>query len=143
MPHRGDSAARSAGLLQIGEVADRVGLSLRTVRYYEEQGFLMPEARSTGGFRLYSEDQIDRLAVIKQMKPLGFSVQEMRELLDARDALRGSAGDEARRHAKAKLSEYADASAERCEKLREQIRQAEGLASQLRREAHGEGATPD
>jgi MerR family transcriptional regulator, copper efflux regulator len=142
MPHREDSAVKSASLLQIGEVADRVGLSLRTVRYYEEQGLLTPETRSTGGFRLYSEDQIDRLAVIKQMKPLGFTVQEMRELLDARDALRGAAGDDARHRAEAKLSEYAEAAAERCAKLREQMRQAEGLASQLRREARGESAAP-
>ena len=57
----------AAALLQIGEVADRVGLSLRTVRYYEEQGLLTPASRTSGGFRLYSEAQVDRLALIKQM----------------------------------------------------------------------------
>ena len=118
-------------LLQIGEVAERVELSLRTVRYYEEQGLLEPESRSPGGFRLYSEDQVDRLALIKQMKPLGFTVQEMRELLDARDALR-STGDPA---AADKLSAYADDAAKRCAKLSKQLEQAKGLAGQLRREA--------
>jgi DNA-binding transcriptional MerR regulator len=133
-PH--PTAAPSAPLLQIGEVAERVGLSLRTVRYYEEQGLLTPESRSTGGFRLFSEDQVDRLLLIKQMKPLGFTVQEMRELLDARDALRAPDGsDELRHAAAATLSQYADAAAERCAKLLKQIRQAEGLAGQLRREA--------
>src|SRR4051812_28332313 len=83
-------------LLQIGEVAERVGLSLRTVRYYEEQGLLTPESRTAGGFRLFSEEQVDRLLLIKQMKPLGFSVQEMCDLLDARDVARGAhTGDRA------------------------------------------------
>ncbi|MEA2268883.1 MAG: hypothetical protein QOC64_1493 [Solirubrobacteraceae bacterium] len=143
MPDRDVRAAKTGGLLQIGEVADRVGLSLRTVRYYEEQGLLTPETRSAGGFRLYSEDQVDRLGLIKQMKPLGFTVQEMRELLDARDALRAAdASGDARLAAAATLSEYAEAAAERCAKLSEQIRQAEGLAGRLRREARGEGARP-
>jgi len=123
-------------LLQIGEVADRVGLSLRTVRYYEEQGLLTPQTRSAGGFRLYGTDQVDRLALIKQMKPLGFAVGEMRELLDARDVLRApDAGPEAHRAAADQLGDYATRAAERCGKLREQLSQAEGLAGQLRREA--------
>lgn len=118
----------STALLQIGEVADRVGLSLRTVRYYEEQGLLEPESRSPGGFRLYSERQVDRLSLIKQMKPLGFTVAEMRDLLDARDELPDVA-------AAAKLSAYADDAAKRCAKLSQQLEQAKGLAGQLRREA--------
>jgi DNA-binding transcriptional MerR regulator len=64
----------TSALLQIGEVADHVGLSLRTVRYYEEQGLLAPRTRTTAGFRLYAEEQVDRLALIKLMKPLGFIV---------------------------------------------------------------------
>jgi len=125
-----------SGLLQIGEVAERVGLSLRTVRYYEEQGLLEPASRSPGGFRLYSTDQVDRLALIKQMKPLGFTVQEMRELLDARDALRSvPAASVPAETAAATLSEYADAAAKRCAKLSEQLDQAKGLAGQLRSEA--------
>ena len=133
-------------LLQIGEVADRVGLSLRTVRYYEEHGLLTPEARSAGGFRLYSDDQVDRLALIKQMKPLGFTVQEMRELLDARDALQGQdageAGGARRAAAAATLGSYAGAAAERIERLRRQLAQARGLADQLRREAAEAGSPP-
>lgn len=121
-------------LLQIGDVAERVGLSLRTVRYYEEQGLLTPESRTAGGFRLFSERQVDRLALIKQMKPLGFTIQEMRELLDAREVLKTGDAD-ARTGARELLSRYADDAAKRCAKLKEQIRQAEGLADQLRGEA--------
>lgn len=136
MPSSRTDKPADAGLLQIGEVAERVGLSLRTVRYYEEQGLLTPETRSAGGFRLFSEEQVDRLALIKQMKPIGFTVQEMRELLDARDTARAAdATASARRVARQKLADYAVSAAERCDKLRRQLRQAEGLAGQLRAES--------
>ena len=52
------------GLLQIGQVAERTGLSLRTIRFYEENGLVVPTARSEGGFRLYSDDDVARLEVI-------------------------------------------------------------------------------
>lgn len=134
-----DTASETTGdLLQIGEVADRVGLSLRTVRYYEEQGLLAPQTRTTGGFRLYATEQVDRLALIKQMKPLGFTVQEMRELLDARDTARDtSAPAKARASARRQLADYAISAAERCDKLRRQLQQAEGLADELRAESRG------
>jgi DNA-binding transcriptional MerR regulator len=69
-------------LLQIGDVADRVGLSLRTVRYWDEIGLVRPSARSQGGFRLYAEGDIDRLFLLKVMKPLGLTLEEMGELAD-------------------------------------------------------------
>ena len=69
-------------LLQIGEAAERVGLSLRTVRYWEEVGLVTPSARSIGRFRLYSEADLERLLLLKQMKPLGLTLEEMRELAD-------------------------------------------------------------
>lgn len=71
----------AAALMQIGELADKTGLSLRTIRHYDDEGLLNPSARSSGGFRLYSADDLDRLLVIRRMKPLGFSIDEMRELL--------------------------------------------------------------
>jgi DNA-binding transcriptional MerR regulator len=118
-------------MIQIGEVADRVGLSLRTVRYYEEMGLIAPETRTEGGFRLYTEAHVDRLALIRRMKPLGFTVQEMRELLDARDALR-ERGDE---QARERLAEYARTTAERCDELRAKLESGEELARTLRRES--------
>ena len=84
---RTDGPPDARATLHIGEVAERVGLSLRTVRYYEEQGLFAPAGRTEGGFRLYTEREVDRLLLIKQMKPLGFTVQQMRELLAAHDAL--------------------------------------------------------
>ncbi len=116
--------------LHIGEVADRAGLSLRTVRYYEEQGLFEPAGRTAGGFRLYTDDQIDRLMLIKQMKPLGFTVQEMRDLLSARDNL-GHKRTTIRRAAEARLDEFAKDAAERCEHLRAELARAEEFARQL------------
>ena len=80
--------------MQIGELAERVGLSLHTVRHYDEIGLVQPSRRSEGGFRLYSEEDLARFLLIKPMKPLGFSLEEMRSLLDAVDALPASAGAE-------------------------------------------------
>jgi DNA-binding transcriptional MerR regulator len=56
-------------------------LSLRTVRYYGEVGLVTPSARSDGGFRLYSEQDATRLAVVKRMRPLGLTLDQIGELL--------------------------------------------------------------
>jgi MerR family transcriptional regulator, copper efflux regulator len=72
---------------QIGEVADAVGLSLRTIRYYDEAGLVPPSGRSAGGFRLYTVADIDRLRLVKHMKPLDLTIEEMRDLLTTRDRL--------------------------------------------------------
>lgn len=73
--------------MQIGEVAARTELSLRTIRHYEETGLVVPSARSQGGFRLYTEADVARLMVVRRMKPLGFTLDEMRDLLEATDRL--------------------------------------------------------
>ncbi|UTI63386.1 MerR family transcriptional regulator [Paraconexibacter antarcticus] len=116
--------------LHIGEVAERVGLSLRTVRYYEEQGLFAPAGRTDGGFRLYTDEQVHRLLLIKQMKPLGFTVAQMCELLAARDEL--EAPDPAvRETARARIDAFAADAAARCEHLRDQLNRAEEFARQL------------
>jgi DNA-binding transcriptional MerR regulator len=74
------------GFLQIGEAADQTGLTQRTLRYYEEKGLLRPPSRMDGGFRLYSQDDIERIANIRQLKELlGFSLADIKEMLDAED----------------------------------------------------------
>jgi DNA-binding transcriptional MerR regulator len=133
----------AAATLQIGEVAERVGLSLRTVRYYEEQGLVQPETRTDGGFRLYTERQIDRLLLIKQMKPLGFSLEEMGELLAARDTLGDpGASAEARREAAARTGAFAASAEERCAKLRRTLADGEVFAAELRAQAGAAGTGP-
>jgi DNA-binding transcriptional MerR regulator len=123
-------ARNPAATLHIGEVAERVGLSLRTVRYYEEQGLFQPAGRTEGGFRLYTEREVDRLLLIKQMKPLGFTVQQMGELLAAHDALAGEDAD-ARGEAESRIAEFAEQAVARCEELRDQLSRAEEFARQL------------
>ena len=63
--------------MQIGEVGERTGLSLRTIRHYEEIGLVAPTARSKGGFRLYGEADVERLLLVKTMKPMEFTLEEM------------------------------------------------------------------
>ena len=80
--------------MQIGQVAAKTELSIATVRHYDEVGLVTPSARSTGGFRLYTEADVERLLVIRRMKPLGFSLAQMRDLLDAVEVLaEGDASD--------------------------------------------------
>lgn len=71
----------NSSTMHIGGLAERTGLSLRTIRHYDEVGLLPATARTDGGFRVFSEDDFERLMVIKQMKPLGFSLEEMAEIL--------------------------------------------------------------
>lgn len=126
--------------MQIGEVADRTGLSLRTIRHYEEVGLALPTARSQGGFRLYTDDDVARLLVIKRMKPLDFTLEEMRDLLTVLDRLRsGDGGDAARAELTGRLALYRSLVEERCDKIRTRLSDAERfsieLSAELRRHA--------
>lgn len=67
--------------MHIGELAERAKMSLRTIRHYDEVGLLVPSGRTTGGFRVYTDEDLERLLVIRRMKPLGFTLDEMAELL--------------------------------------------------------------
>lgn len=117
--------------MQIGEIAERVGLSLRTIRFYEEAGLVIPDARSSGGFRLYSESAVARFELIKRMKPLGFSVEEIGELLGILDVL-GDRADTAARHAALeRLEEVRARVVERLEELEAKTEAARGFARDL------------
>lgn len=123
------------GLYQIGEVAERLGLSLRTVRYYEEVGLVTPADRSPGGFRLYDDEAVERLRLIREMKPLEFSLEETRELLELRDRLAESGGASEERSALVdRLAMFTVAAEERCDRLAELLARAETFAEALRRE---------
>jgi MerR family copper efflux transcriptional regulator len=116
-------------LMQIGQVAERTGLSLRTIRFYEENGLVIPTARSEGGFRLYSENDVARLDVIKRMKPLGFTLEEMQELLTLLTDLDSGSGD--RTQLLDRLRMFHEAATARVTALREQLAVAEGFAGDL------------
>jgi DNA-binding transcriptional MerR regulator len=73
----------SPRLLRIQEVAAEVGLTPRSIRYYEELGLLEPAARSEGAYRLYDADDLERLRFIKGLRDdAGFSLAEVGQLLE-------------------------------------------------------------
>jgi DNA-binding transcriptional MerR regulator len=119
--------------MQIGEVAARTELSLRTIRHYEETGLVTPSARSQGGFRLYTETDVARLMVIRRMKPLGFTLDQMRDLLDATDRLDAGTGLDTDEHEALleRVRTYQQAATEQVEKLRIQLARAEEFATTL------------
>ncbi|MFE6973238.1 MerR family transcriptional regulator [Streptomyces sp. NPDC057682] len=122
------------GHMQIGEVAARTELSLRTIRHYEEAGLVIPSARSQGGFRLYTEVDVARLMVIRRMKPLGFTLEQMGELLDATDRLDAAVplGPEERELLLERVRGFERAAGERVVTLRTQLARAEEFAADLR-----------
>lgn len=79
----------SQALRRINDVAAEVGLTTRAIRYYEEQGLLTPSARSSGAYRLYDADDVERLRTIKAFRDdAGFSVAEIASLLADKSARR-------------------------------------------------------
>ena len=82
MPHALESPGST---IQIGEAAQQAKLSIDTIRFYERRALLPRVPRTEGHFRLYTTDDVARLTFIKQMQGLGFSLQEIKQLLDLRD----------------------------------------------------------
>lgn len=116
--------------MHIGEAAESAGLSIRTIRHYDEVGLVVPSARTDGGFRLYTPADLDRLRVIKRMKPLGFTLEEMRDLLEILDGLATAEGEQ-RAALRERLSTFHTAAQTRVQALRDQLTTAEGFARQI------------
>lgn len=76
--------------LTIGKVANRAGLGIETVRFYEREGLIQDPPRTESGYRKYPEDTVTRLRFIKKAKALGFSLKEISELLSLRAKPSGS-----------------------------------------------------
>lgn len=86
----------------IGQLAKAVGVNIQTVRYYERLRLLDPSARRPSGYRIYGEGEERRLRFIKNAQALGFTLQEIAELLNLRVSARAHCGD-VQRKAEAKL----------------------------------------
>lgn len=69
-------------MLTIGKVAERAQVTADSIRYYEREGLIAPVKKSESGYRLYTEEAIRRIGFIKQAQQCGFSLVEIRELLD-------------------------------------------------------------
>ncbi|WP_084127870.1 MerR family transcriptional regulator [Demequina sp. NBRC 110055] len=113
----------------IGAVAERTGLSLRSLRHWEEVGLITPSARTEGGFRLYTEDDIDRILLVRRMKPLGYTLEEMGDLLTLSETM----ADGADAAAIGQLESLLEDAEARREKLSERLAMADEFISILQR----------
>ncbi len=74
--------ATSDGMMTIGESAKTVGVATSVLRYYEDQGLLVPSARSDSGYRMYAPEDVKRLQFIRSAQSIGFTLDDIRALLD-------------------------------------------------------------
>lgn len=119
--------------MQIGEIAARTELSLRTIRNYEDAGLLVPSARSQGGLRLYTEADVDRLMVIRRMKLLGFTLDGMCSLLKVTDCLDSGEemSPEKREALLDRVRDFEEEARQQVAELRSQLTRAEAFAATL------------
>ncbi|POH60386.1 MerR family transcriptional regulator [Arthrobacter glacialis] len=114
--------------MHIGDLAEATGLSQRTIRHYDEVGLLPATTRSDGGFRIYTESDLQRMLVIRSMKPLGFTLEEMGELLDTVDIL---TTDPANNAARELLAHYTQRANEKRDKLALNLKRADAFIQDL------------
>lgn len=121
--------------MRIAELEQRTGVSRHTLRYYEKQGLLREVDRRGNNYRDYPEPAVERVAMVRQLKGLGFSLKEIREVLDALrddriDCARGAALMAEKREAverrMAELSEVRDLLAREQRKLEESAARSRG-----------------
>lgn len=130
--------------MHIGQLAELAGMSLRTIRHYDGVDLLKPSGRTEGGFRIYTDQDLERLLVIRRMKPLGYSLGEMRDLLEVTDALADPHCDN-RDALLERLQSFIDSTAERRAKLARNLGWADEFSALLHERLHngtGSGPTP-
>jgi MerR family copper efflux transcriptional regulator len=123
-------ASEDTSAMHIGEVAARTELSLRTLRHYDEIGLLQPSGRTHGGFRLYTEADVDKIMLIRRMKPLGFTLDQMSAVLRDIVVLHENPGDD-QGGARERLSTILSDATERRAKLEQQLAMADEFISLL------------
>lgn len=115
--------------ITIGAAARAAGVAVDTVRYYEREGLLWRAPRTAGGYRLFDLAQIERLRFVRQAKALGFTLDDIAELLRLQDG--GGARAQVRDRARARIQDLD-------RKIRELTAIREALAA-LERQCHGRG----
>lgn len=117
----------------IGELAEQSGLSLRTIRRYDEIGLLKASGRTDGGFRVYTADDLARVRVIRGMRALGYNHDEIKDFLSARensaDSLLTATAME-----RLELADLLEDVVQRERGLRSQLRLADEFIEMLRRQ---------
>ncbi len=112
----------------IGAVAERTHLSHATLRHWDETGVVSPAGRTDGGFRLYSEADVQRILVVRRMKPLGFTLEQMRQIIDSFDtAFSPDATPEQRAVAHSTMAECCRQATDGRERIRKHLRYADEL----------------
>ncbi|TIH29491.1 MerR family transcriptional regulator [Subtercola vilae] len=115
-------------MMHIGELAELTRLSLRTIRHYDETGLLHPSGRTEGGFRLYTVADHGRLLLIRQMRALSFTLDDIASFLRGLDSATCTPDtDDADR-----LLSFMNEAVSRRESLAEQLAMADEFINQLR-----------
>jgi Hg(II)-responsive transcriptional regulator len=93
--------------MTIGTVAEKAGVGVETIRYYQRRGLIIEPPKRSSAFRQYPEDTVARLRFIKRAQHLGFSLKEIEELLSLRLS-GGASRQDVRARAEAKIDELDD-----------------------------------
>lgn len=107
--------------MKIGQLVERFGVSVDTIRFYEKKGLLQPSARSEAGYRLYSEADSNRLGFILRSKSMGFSLEQIKDLLQLEDNRSHWHCEDVKDKVQQKMSE-----------IEQQIKQLQGFYSSLK-----------
>ena len=91
-----------------GELAKKGGVNFQTLRYYERRGLLLPTQRKSSGYRLYDEESLQRLHFIKEAQDLGFSLEEIGDLLKLRSSTSPAKCGKVMTKAEGKLNQIED-----------------------------------
>lgn len=118
-------------MMHIGELAEKSSMSLRTIRHYDDVELLKPSGRSEGGFRLYTHEDLERLLLIRRMKPLGFTLEEMSDLLDIIASLQSGAPDASSPEMRSSLKEFIQQATTKRAKLEDYLVRADELLALL------------
>lgn len=120
--------------MRIGELAEQAGVNVQTVRYYERRGLLREPGRTASGYRTYRGESVKRLRFIKRAQDLGFSLEEIGELLELRVRHASACGE-----VEAKARDKIGVVEEKVRELERMKRSLESLVAACeRREATGE-----
>jgi DNA-binding transcriptional MerR regulator len=111
---------RGAETMKIGELAQRVGVSIDTVRFYERRGVLPPAERTASGYRSFTPATVDRLRLARRLQQLGFTLDEVIDALAAHD--RGTATCESEQWRLDAVLERIEARIDELRRLRTEVR---------------------
>ena len=129
----GSPAALEAGSLKIGEVSRLSGIGIEALRFYEKNGLIDRPGRTYSGYRMYDEGVLERLSFIKKAQVLGFTLDEIRELIDHKRAGENPCG-QVRAKVKGRLAELSS-------RIEQMIQYRDELAAALE-EWEKEGESP-